>query len=65
MKHEDSFRLMEFMIHMDYPPNLIMLTLNFCAYGQAIGPAFMEAQSIFRENLCKTDTHNQEQCEAT
>lgn len=43
MTHEDSFRLMELMIKMGYESDLIMLTLNECAYGKGIGPAFLEA----------------------
>lgn len=59
MKHEDSFRLMELMMEMGLKSDLIMLTLNYCAYGQSIGPAFIEALHVLNEQMdksCKTDT---------
>ena len=66
MKHEDSFKLIELMIKMGYPANLIMLTLEKCAYGKAIGPAFVDAWIDYRENLeCKTDTPKSAQATVT
>jgi hypothetical protein len=53
MKHEESFRLMELMLKMGYPSNVIMVTLDHCAHGEAIGPAFMKAYTCYLENKMK------------